>query len=171
MKDRNHLSNIGLNHQVNVISNGLLDIPMLQILQADGVPQTIRTDMLPAFRDGRYGPGLVAGTTRVIERIARGRGVTLENVALPAARQPRAPDGGPSIGTIVLILLVLVMMSRFGGMGGSVLPSGRRGGRSTWSGWHGGLGGFGGGFGGGGGGGFGGFGGGRSGGGGASGGW
>jgi uncharacterized protein len=133
--------------------------------------ETIRTDMLPAFRDGRYGPGLVAGTTRVIERIARGRGVTLENVALPAARQPRAPDGGPSIGTIVLILLVLVMMSRFGGMGGSVLPSGRRGGRSTWSGWHGGLGGFGGGFGGGGGCGFGGFGGGRSGGGGASGGW
>ena len=38
MKDRNHLSNIGLNHQVNVISNGLLDIPMLQILQADGTP-------------------------------------------------------------------------------------------------------------------------------------
>ena len=38
MKDRNHLSNIGLNHQVNVISNGLLEIPMLQILQADGVP-------------------------------------------------------------------------------------------------------------------------------------
>ncbi|MEP7705466.1 thiamine pyrophosphate-dependent dehydrogenase E1 component subunit alpha [Paraglaciecola sp. 25GB23A] len=38
MKDRNHLSNIGLSHQVNVISNGLVDIPMLQILQADGVP-------------------------------------------------------------------------------------------------------------------------------------
>lgn len=38
MKDRNHLSNIGLSHQVNVISNGLMDIPMLQILQADGVP-------------------------------------------------------------------------------------------------------------------------------------
>ncbi|MDP5032401.1 MAG: thiamine pyrophosphate-dependent dehydrogenase E1 component subunit alpha [Paraglaciecola sp.] len=38
MKDRNHLSNIGLSHHVNVISNGLVDIPMLQILQADGVP-------------------------------------------------------------------------------------------------------------------------------------
>ena len=38
MKDRNHLSNIGLSHQVNVISNGLVDIPMLQVLQADGVP-------------------------------------------------------------------------------------------------------------------------------------
>jgi 2-oxoisovalerate dehydrogenase E1 component alpha subunit len=36
MKDRNHLSNVGLIHQVNVIENGLLDIPMLQVLQADG---------------------------------------------------------------------------------------------------------------------------------------
>ena len=43
MKDRNHLSNIGLSHQVNVISNGLLDIPMLQILQADGVPHAQAT--------------------------------------------------------------------------------------------------------------------------------
>jgi len=43
MKDRNHLSNIGLSHQVNVISNGLLDIPMLQILQANGVPHAQAT--------------------------------------------------------------------------------------------------------------------------------
>ncbi len=133
--------------------------------------ETIRQEMLPAFRDGRYGPGLVAGTTRVIQRIAKGRGVTLDNVELPAASPQREPSGGPSIGTIIFIILILMLMSRYGGMGGSVLPYGRRGGRSTWSGWHGGIGGFGGGFGGGGGGGFGGFGGGRSGGGGASGGW
>jgi 2-oxoisovalerate dehydrogenase E1 component alpha subunit len=36
MKDRNHLSNVGLTNQVKVISNGLLDIPMVQLLQADG---------------------------------------------------------------------------------------------------------------------------------------
>lgn len=36
MKDRNHLSNIGLSHKVNIIDNGLADIPMLQMLQADG---------------------------------------------------------------------------------------------------------------------------------------
>ena len=36
MKDRNHLANIGLVHQVNVIENGLIDIPMLQVLQPDG---------------------------------------------------------------------------------------------------------------------------------------
>jgi len=40
MKDRNHLSNVGLSHQVNIIDNGLIDIPMLQILQSDGVPHT-----------------------------------------------------------------------------------------------------------------------------------
>jgi uncharacterized protein len=133
--------------------------------------ETIRQEMLPAFREGRYGPGLVAGTTRVIQRIAKGRGVSLEGVELPAAAPQRETGGGPSIGTILFVILILMLMSRYGSMGGSVLPYGRRGGRSTWSGWHGGLGGFGGGFGGGGGGGFGGFGGGRSGGGGASGGW
>jgi 2-oxoisovalerate dehydrogenase E1 component alpha subunit len=36
MKDRNHLANIGLVHQVKVIENGLIDIPMLQVLQPDG---------------------------------------------------------------------------------------------------------------------------------------
>ncbi|MBE1301258.1 MAG: thiamine pyrophosphate-dependent dehydrogenase E1 component subunit alpha [Alteromonadaceae bacterium] len=36
MKTRNHLAQVGVVHQVDVISNGLLDIPMLQILNADG---------------------------------------------------------------------------------------------------------------------------------------
>jgi uncharacterized protein len=134
--------------------------------------ETIRTEMLPAFREGSYGRGLVAGTTRVIQRIARGRNVTLDNVAAPApARPQRDTDGGLPIGAIIAIIVVLSLMNRFGGMSGGVSPYSRRGRRSTWSGWHGGVGGFGGGFGGGGGGGFGGFGGGRSGGGGASGGW
>lgn len=38
MKDRNHLSNVGLSHEVQIIKNGILDIPMLQLLQADGRP-------------------------------------------------------------------------------------------------------------------------------------
>jgi len=132
---------------------------------------TIRTQMLPAFRNGGYGAGLVAGTTRVIQRIAQGRGVTLDNVALPARAEPQG-ESGPPLWAIVILILFIAMMNRLGG--GSATPFNRRGGRGTWSGWHGGLGGFGGGFGGGGGGGFGGFGGfggGRSGGGGASGGW
>ncbi len=135
---------------------------------------TIRTQMLPAFREGAYGPGLVAGATRVITRIAQGRGVTLPNVAV-AARPRSQPNGGIPIGVVVAFLVLFSLIGRFGGFGGlgglaALLLQSRRGRRSTWSGWHGGSGGFGGGFGGGGGG-FGGFGGGRSGGGGASGGW
>jgi uncharacterized protein len=134
---------------------------------------TIRQDMLPAFREQQYGRGLLAGTTRVIQRIAEKRGVTLADV--PAA--PRETSSGRGGGNIVFLIFVIIMVivriagSRRG-------PPGFRGpgGFGPWSGWSGGLGGFGGGvggggFGGGGGGGFGGFGGGRSGGGGASGGW
>jgi uncharacterized protein len=123
---------------------------------------TIRNQMLPAFRAGNYGRGLVAGTTRVILRVAEGRGVTLDSVAPLPAQRASERSTGPGIWTILVIIIFLALMSKFGGMGGGVMPHGRRG-RSTWSGWHGGLGGFGGGFGGGGGG-FGGFGGGRSGG-------
>ncbi|MCY7294131.1 thiamine pyrophosphate-dependent dehydrogenase E1 component subunit alpha [Alteromonas sp. a30] len=36
MKTRNHLSDVGVVNQVNIISNGLIDIPMLQILAPDG---------------------------------------------------------------------------------------------------------------------------------------
>ena len=36
MKTRNHLSHVGITNQVDIISNGLLDIPMLQILSQDG---------------------------------------------------------------------------------------------------------------------------------------
>ena len=36
MKTRNHLSHVGTVNEVNIISNGLIDIPMLQILAQDG---------------------------------------------------------------------------------------------------------------------------------------
>ncbi|WP_299074419.1 thiamine pyrophosphate-dependent dehydrogenase E1 component subunit alpha [uncultured Paraglaciecola sp.] len=47
MKDRNHLANIGLVHQVSIIENGLIDIPMLQVLQPDGTlhPDAILSEM------------------------------------------------------------------------------------------------------------------------------
>jgi uncharacterized protein len=143
--------------------------------------QTIREQMLPAFRTGQYGRGLVAGTTRLVHRIAEQRRVSLPNLpppAAPAAETRRAPSDGDFPGALVFIVLLLVFM---------LLTRRRRRrrrywGGGPWSGWNsgvgpfgGGFGGFGGGFGGfggrGGGGGFGGFSGGRSGGGGASGGW
>lgn len=151
----------------------------------DGVAgEVIRTHMLPAFRQGQYGGGLVAAATALATRIADRRGVALSDMPPPPA--PRARDRHPSriaTRTFVIAMLILLLINwigRHSGGGPQVRGRGRRG---TWSGWHGGIGGFGGGlgsggfrgggFGGGGfgGGGFGGFGGGRSGGGGASGGW
>jgi uncharacterized protein len=143
--------------------------------------EVIRRDMLPEFRSGRYGAGLVAGTTSVIQRIAERRGVPLTD--MPQRPPPHEePDGPPEWIFVVIIGLWILMniIRRF-----TRPRSHRRRRRGPWSGWTGGVGGFGtgpfgggfGGFGGGfgrgggGGGGFGGFGGGRSGGGGASGGW
>lgn len=36
MQDRNHLARVNTTHQVHIIENGLIDIPMLQILKPDG---------------------------------------------------------------------------------------------------------------------------------------
>lgn len=146
--------------------------------------ETIRVVMTPRFRSGDYGGGLLQGTTRIINRIAERRGVTLADV--PQERRTRQGTRAPGRfpwSTVILILIMVILMSRGGGGRGGRRR--RRWGGGPWSGWNsgvgafgagtilgGGFGGFGGRGGGGfGGGGFGGFGGGRSGGGGASGGW
>ena len=137
--------------------------------------ETTRQVMTPEFRQGRYGQGLQAGTTRIIGRIAQGRNVQVTGVETPrdfgARRAPQL-----SFWAIVAIFILILLISRMGGGPGRGV---RRWGRGGWSGWNSGVGPFGGGwsgggFGGGGGGfggGFGGFGGGRSGGGGGGGGW
>jgi uncharacterized protein len=134
--------------------------------------ETIRQLMLPEFRNGRYDAGLLAGTTRVIERIAEGRGQTLQNMPAPVARN-RSGSGGAIVVPILFVIIVLLRIASRLSSGPGIGPRVWRG---PWSGWSGGIGGFGGGGfggfgGGGGGGGFGGFGGGMSGGGGASGSW
>jgi uncharacterized protein len=142
--------------------------------------ETSRNYITPEFRNGRYGAGLVAGTDRIVRRIAQGRGVTIDGA--PIARQPVGPGGGGgslSFTTIILIFIAILVISRIGGGGGRRR---RYWGGGPWSGWSSGVGPFGGGgpwiggggFGGGGGGfggGFGGFGGGRSGGGGGGASW
>ncbi|HKW02813.1 MAG TPA: TPM domain-containing protein [Vicinamibacterales bacterium] len=133
---------------------------------------TIRQAMLPEFRAGRYGAGFVAGTTRLIQRIAEKRGVTVPDLPV-AARSREQDDGQFPIGAIIFIVIIILMFIR---RSSGPRSRYRRWGGPLGGGWIGGVGGFGrGGFGGGsfggGGGGFGGFGGGRSGGGGASGGW
>jgi uncharacterized protein len=133
-----------------------------------------RNEMTPYFERGEYGPGLQAGSTRIIGRIAQARGVTLTTVPLPA---PPDDSTGIRFGPWVIfaIIIIIILMNNAGGGRRSRL---RRGGThwggGGWSGWNSGVGPFGGGgrIGGGGfGGGFGGFGGGRSGGGGGGAGW
>jgi uncharacterized protein len=134
---------------------------------------TIRQEMLPAFRRGEYGPGLLAGTTRLINRIADKRGVTLTDVPIAKSYEGRDEARFSRYLPIILIVIFLIISMirrggprsgyRRGGWGGPFIGGFGGGGF--------GGGGFGGGGFGGGGGGFGGFGGGMSGGGGASGRW
>jgi uncharacterized protein len=134
--------------------------------------ETSRQYMAPEFRRGNYGPGLLAGLSRIVARIAQGRNVTLQGVRPEPERAPNVGSGGTLIVGLFVLFIVLNMLGRtrrrrrFGGWG-----------TGGWSGWNSGVGPFGGGgWGGGGGGGFGGggfggFGGGRSGGGGGGAGW
>jgi uncharacterized protein len=139
--------------------------------------ETIRQFIVPEFRSGAYGRGLLAGTTRLINRVAERRGVTLQDVPVERPRV-EAPSRIPGWVFVMLAWFVIMLISNRR----DHRRRRRRWGRGPWSGWSSGVGPFGGGtFGGGFGGfggrsgggvgGFGGFGGGRSGGGGASGGW
>jgi uncharacterized protein len=145
---------------------------------------TSREVMVPYFRKGEYGAGLRAGVTRVIQRVAERRGVTVTGLP-PAALERQRVSIPPVVlfGFFLLFLLVIISLSR----ASTSRRRRRRWGGGPWSGWDsgvgpfggwggsggtfgGGFGGFGGGRGGGSGG-FGGFGGGRSGGGGGGAGW
>ena len=133
--------------------------------------ETSRNYMAPEFRRGNYGPGLLAGVSRLIGRIAERRNVTLQGV--PSEVPTRAPSGG-SGGNLIVTLFILFMV--INAIAGRMNRRRRRRWGGAPFGWHSGVGpfggGFGGGLGGGGfGGGFGGFGGGRSGGGGGGASW
>jgi uncharacterized protein len=134
--------------------------------------ETSRDYMVPEFRAGRYGAGLLAGASRIAGRIAQGRNVTLTGVDVPRERSRRQPD--IPVGVLIALFIAFVLIR---GRMGPPRQGYRRWGGGGWSGWSSGVGTFGGGFGGGFGGrsggmgGFGGFGGGRSGGGGGGAGW
>jgi len=138
--------------------------------------QTSRETMVPYFRKGDYGGGLVAGATRFVQRIAQARGVTLDGVrTAPVA--DNGGEGGIPLVFIIFLIIIFINIVR-AGLHAMGLGRGRRGRRWTsgvgpfggYGGWSGGSGwgsGGGGGFGGG----FGGLGGGRSGGGGGGASW
>ncbi len=135
--------------------------------------ETSREVMAPAFREGRYGAGLLAGTQRIVGRIAQGRNITLDNVPVPQPLRVE-PTGTPIPMWVIILIFIIIMIA--GRSGGGPRRRDRYWGGRPWSGWSSGVGPFGGGWGGGGGGGgfgggFGGFGGGRSGGGGGGASW
>jgi len=146
----------------------------LEQFVTDGYASEVsRNDMAPLFARGEYGAGLQAGVTRIIGRIAQGRGVTLNDVPIPAP----APESGTGFQVspwmIIGLIIILSLLNNAGGRR-SRMRRGSHWGGGSWSGWNSGVGPFGGGgrIGGGGfGGGFGGFGGGRSGGGGGGASW
>lgn len=136
----------------------------------DGFAGETMRSVTPFFRDAEYGRGLLAGATRLAERIAAGRNVDLDLAPAPQPQaRRRSGNRGFSPGFWVILIIIFLNLMR----GGT-----RRRRR-----WRSGVGPFGGGFGGGYyggggwsrgggfGGGFGGFGGGRSGGGGGGAGW
>jgi uncharacterized protein len=126
----------------------------------DGFSGEISRDtMVPLFRNGAYGRGLFAGATRLAQRIAEGRGVTLEGLPARAPARPRDSGGIPLGVWILLAILLLNIFGRTRRRRGMGWRSGRWtsgvgpfGAGSGWSrgGWgSSGGGGFGGGFGGG----------------------
>jgi uncharacterized protein len=139
----------------------------------DGFTGQVSREIAPVLTAGRFGEGLLAGTERIVGRIAQARGVTLTGVRTFQREQSRdvTPIG---MSTLFWLFIAFLIISRIGGGGRRRRRFWGRGG-----GWSSGVGPFGGGFGGGGfggggggfGGGFGGFGGGRSGGGGGGASW
>ena len=133
--------------------------------------ETSREFITPHFREGQYGEGLLAGTQRIVGRIAAARNVTIEGVRVPAAPARRTGTPIPLWAIILAFIAVLIIARIGGGSGGGP----RYWGGGPWSRWDSGVGSFGGGWssggGGGFGGGFGGFGGGGSGGGGGGASW
>jgi uncharacterized protein len=141
--------------------------------------QTSRQTMVPLFRRGDYGGGILAGVTTFAQRIADARGVSLSDVPV---RQPMRDDRDEGLPFAVLFFLFIVFLNVVGRVMRTVTGRGGRRRRRGWgsmvgpfgpgyggwssggsSGWSSGGGGFGGGFGG--------FGGGRSGGGGGGASW
>lgn len=145
--------------------------------------ETARRVMVPHFRRGAYGAGLVAGVTQVVARIAERRGVTLDPLlSAPAPERSGAPGGtAVPIAVTLLFLTIFAFLLLSAVLASTTAPRywrRRYWYSGPWSGWQSGVGPFGagrfgGGFGGfgGGSGGFGGFGGGRSGGGGGGASW
>jgi uncharacterized protein len=103
--------------------------------------QTIREAIAPAFREEQYGAGLLEATTRIINRIAEKRGVTIPDVPVTRASQAERSRSGrlPSGWVFWIIVWIIIMVI------GNRRKRRRYWGHGPWSNWTGGVGPFGGG--------------------------
>ena len=85
----------------------------LEGLVTDGYAgETIRNDITPEFRKGDYGAGLVAGTTRIINHIADGRGISVPDVPRQQPAASTQHDGGMPLSTIIFVAILLIILAR-----------------------------------------------------------
>ena len=78
----------------------------------DGLASEVsRNDMRPHFVRGDYGQGLLAGVTRIIGRIAQGRGVTLSDVPQPASDTVTGVSINPWLVFAIIIIVMILMNS------------------------------------------------------------
>jgi uncharacterized protein len=134
----------------------------LEPILPDGSAGDILRAMRPSLRQGQYGAAFLVAAHQIGEKVAREKGVTIDEAVRPRRPVSRPQKGLPWPMILFGLLALLFLFGRGGGGPWWLLPMMMNGGRG------GGGGGFGGYDGGGGGGGFGGFGGGDSGGGGSS---
>ncbi|MDH4064451.1 MAG: TPM domain-containing protein, partial [Acidobacteriota bacterium] len=85
-----------------------------------------RDTMVPYFRRGEFGQGLLAGAIRVAQRIADGRNVTLTIQPQP---RPSPPSAGIGLNPITVLIVLYILFRLIGGTRGRV---GRRRG-SRWA--------------------------------------
>ena len=69
--------------------------------------ETSRQVMAPYFRQGDYGHGLLAGTSRIVERIAADRNVTVTGVRVP---EPASSGRDPVSRDVLLIIFIVLFM-------------------------------------------------------------
>src|SRR5262245_13247525 len=74
---------------------------------------TRRNLMTPSFREGNYGEGLLAGTQRIVSRIAEGRNVTLQGVRpIQRPANQRSSGGSHIVALFVLFLIINIIAGR-----------------------------------------------------------
>jgi uncharacterized protein len=123
----------------------------LEPVLTDALSSTIiQTAILPAFREGRFEAGVIAGTEAVVRQLGPTDGEAKVTILKPSQEPAQSGGGIPIVVVVLIVFWVLSRLLRGGRRGGGgmlwLLPmilssGGRRGG----GGWSGGGGGFGGG--------------------------